>query len=112
MSITYKFAERFTVTAPDSEYDVVFENVFERRNTRYDNPMVTIGQNYLKPLCKQRITIIPGRNNVFRDYKTLEAELDNEASADFRQMLIDEPYIKMWFVKDELSYAAKYGKLI
>ena len=112
VSLIYRFAEKLMVKAPDCEYNVLFENILEKHNTRYDDPMVTLGRDYVRPACRQQITIIPGRLNCFRDNETLEAELDNELAAEFRQLFVDEPDMNMWFAKDELRYAAKYGKLI
>ena len=70
--LIYRFAERLMVKAPDCEYNVLFENVLEKHNTRYDDPMVTLSQDYVHPACRQHITIIPGRLNYFMDNETLE----------------------------------------
>ena len=112
MVLMYKPAETIHVVALDCEYDVVFENEIERRNTRDDDPMVTLGQDYLMPTCRQRITIVPGRKNYFRDYKKMERVLDNALAYDFKQMFQEEPNMNMWFAKDNLSYAAYSGHLI
>lgn len=112
-AIILKFASKISVVAEDARYDVMFENILEERNTRDDNPMVTLGQKYIRPIGKQQVTIIPtSRPNYFGDYCCLSAELDNKVAADFEEALKEEPDMVMWFAKDMLSYAKKYGKLI
>ena len=112
-SVFTKPASKISVVAQDARYDVVFENVFEVRNTRDDDPMVTYGRNYSYPIGKQQITIVPtSRPNYFKDYSELSVELDNELAAEFELALREEPDMVMWFAKDMLSYANKHGKLI
>lgn len=109
----FKFVKKVSIVAEDARYDMMFQKILEERNTRYDNPMVTLGQNYIRPTGQQRIIIMPtSRPNYFADYSCLSADLDNELAEEFLAMLEEEPDMNMWFCKDQLNYAAKYGKLI
>lgn len=112
MTLYYEQIAQVTVKAKDAKYDVWLFEEFEKGKLWEIEPMCDSFNTYQKPTGKTMVEIMPDAGkNEFDDYKSLRGIMSAELAHQVLVSIIAENKA-MWFAKDMVSYAEKYGKLI
>ena len=113
-TINYKPVMTMSIYAEDAYFDIFVEQKYVRCNAMDLNPMCDAYNVYNIKQDEVRITVKPTDkfHNYFEDYETLTVELPVELGRQVIAAIRDEEDDKMWFTKDRLCYAAKYGKVL
>ena len=103
-----------SVEAVDAYFDITVEKIIEKVHAMDLEPMCDAYNVYTKDTGKVRVTVTPTNrfHNYFEDYKTLAVDINKDLARKIVKHILDNNENKMWFVKDQLSYAAKHGELI
>lgn len=114
-----KYRETFTknvltlsIYGKDAYFDVKVDVEYGRFSAMDRDPMCDAYNMYTEKTGKVYITVIPTDpfHNAFNDMESYSVRLDTELAREVVTNIRDDDDDAMWFTKDRLSYAAKYGK--
>lgn len=110
----YKKTLTMSIYADDAYFKILVEKEYEEFPAWAINHNCDSFNTVAEETGKIRITVTPSNNfnNRFDDYETLVVELPIELARDVIAAIRDDDNDSMWFTKDRLNYAAKYGKVI
>ena len=113
-SIYYVKVLVMSICALDAWFDLTVETIRGKVHAMDIDPMCDAYNVYDRDTGNVRVTVTPTDkfHNYFDDYESLSVVLDKNLARELVKRIRDNDDDKMWFVKDQLSYAAKYGKVI
>lgn len=116
-----KYREVFTkpvltlsIYGKDAYFDVKVDVEYGRFSAMDRDPMCDAYNMYTEKTGKVKVSVIPTDkfHNCFSDYETCSVYVDTEIARELIAAIRNDDDDSMWYTKDRLSYAAKYGKVI
>ncbi len=98
----------------EAHFKVIVETEYRTGKVWEINPMCDSFNTFIEKTGKQRISVVATDkfHNMNDDYEPFVVELDTELARKVIAAIINDEKDLLWFTKDRLSYAAKYGDVI
>lgn len=110
----YEKVLTMSIYAEDAYFDITVEVEREKVPAWTEDKNCDAHNIIHRKTGKVRVTLTPTDkfHNNFMDYETLSVIMDVAVARELVRTIKADGEDKMWFTKDRISFAAKYGKII